>query len=145
MEGIMAARLAFKERLKEARETGRAKILQLEDEAQKLVQRVVARGRDAQAEGKKRLEKLVAKSELMERVRDADVYQRVQSLRSEVEDRLEGGMDRLLDAFGVATKGELEKLSKRLDGLSTKLGEISKIQKSFVKSVKRSKGAAKSR
>jgi polyhydroxyalkanoate synthesis regulator phasin len=140
----MAARLAIKEKLKEARETGRAKFLQLEDEAQKLVRRVVARGRDAQVEGKKRLEELVGKNQILERVRDAELVQRVHQLRSEVEERLEGGMDRLLDAFGVATKAEIEKLSKRIDGLSTRLGELSKLQKSFVKSV-RSRAKPKSK
>ena len=130
----MAAKLAFKEKLNKATETGRAKILQLEGEAQKLVRKVVERGRDAQEEGKKRLEELVGSNPLLERVRDADLYQRVQSLRNDVEQRLEGGMDRLLDAFGVATQSEVEKISKRIDALSTKVGELAKQQKSFVKS-----------
>jgi len=125
----MTTNTALRDRIKEATATGKAKILHIEAEAEKLVRRVVEKGRDAQAEGKKRLEDLMGKSPLFEKVRDGDLLRRVQTLRTEVEERLEGGMDRLLELFGVATAEELEKLTKRLDTLTSRVNELIKRQK----------------
>lgn len=139
----MAKQLALKQRIKEATETGRAKILKFEEEAQKLVKKVVEKGRDAQEEGLKRFEELVAKAPIIEKVREADLIKRVRALRSEVEERIEGGMEKLLDAFGVPSKEQLEKLTKRLDSLSTRVGELAKAQKLLERALRHRRAPAK--
>jgi polyhydroxyalkanoate synthesis regulator phasin len=126
---MMASHTALRDRIKEATATGKAKILHIEAEAEKLVRRVVEKGRDAQAEGKKRLEDLMGKSPLFDKVRDADLLRRIQELRSDVEERLEGGMDRLLELFGVATAEKLDKLTRRMDTLTSRVNELMKRQK----------------
>jgi polyhydroxyalkanoate synthesis regulator phasin len=125
----MASHTALRDRIKEATATGKAKVLQIEAEAEKLVRKVVEKGRDAQVEGRKRLEGFMGKSPLLEKVREGDLLRRVQELRKDVEQRLEGGMDRLLELFGVATAEELEKLTKRLDTLTSRVNELMKRQK----------------
>jgi polyhydroxyalkanoate synthesis regulator phasin len=142
-EATMAKQLALKQRIKEATETGRAKILKFEEEAQKLVKKVVEKGRDAQEEGLKRFEELVAKAPIIEKVREADLIKRVRALRSEVEERIEGGMEKLLDAFGVPSKEQLEKLTKRLDSLSTRVGELAKAQKLLERALRHRRAPAK--
>lgn len=125
----------LKQRLKEATETGRAKILELENEAEKLVRKVVEKGREAQEEGRRRLELL--KEPLVERVRDADLVKRVRHLREEVEDRLEGGMEKLLEAFGIASQEELGKLGKKVDALAGQVRELAKAARARAKREKR--------
>jgi polyhydroxyalkanoate synthesis regulator phasin len=107
------------------------------------VKKVVEKGRDAQEEGLKRFEELVAKAPIIEKVREADLAKRVRVLRSEVEERIEGGMEKLLDALGVPSKEQVEKLAKRIDSLSTRVGELSKAQKSLERAVRRKSAPAK--
>ena len=54
----MPATTAIRDKLHQATETGRAKVAHFEHEAQKLVHKIVERGRDAQAVGLRRLEDL---------------------------------------------------------------------------------------
>ena len=135
----MVGKAAIQEKLREARETGRAKVLQFEEEAQKLLNRIAEKGRDAQAEGRRRLEGFKAQSPLkgaaplVDRVKDVDFWKRITALRTEVEERLDGGVDKRLLGFGVASRVELEKLQKRLEALSARVGELAKVQKKAAK------------
>jgi polyhydroxyalkanoate synthesis regulator phasin len=111
----------IKERFREATETGKAKVHELESEAQKIVQRLMEKGRDAQNLGKQRLDDLRAP---FDRVKEADLFKRAKALREEVEARFEGGMDRVLEALGVVTRADIEKIEKRLSALSKKVADL---------------------
>jgi len=130
---------AIRSKLQQATETGRAKVQMFETEAQKLVQKLAQKGRDAQAEGLRRLETfkpVLAEgvAPVVERVKTTvDVRGRVSALRDGFQGAIGGGVERVLGGFGIASRAELDKLQKRFESLSSRISELAKSQKKSVK------------
>lgn len=123
----------FKERFKEVTENGKARILHFEEEARHLWDRWIERGREGQAETMKKIEEIIGRAPLVEKVREAEMVHRVQEFRHQFEERFEVGMDKVFDAMGVATKHDIERLERRLRTLS---GKVNKLKETKAKATK---------
>ena len=55
------------------------------------------------------------------------LYKRAEAARKTLEDRVEGAKSGLCDTFGLATKDDVAKLSKKLNSVSRKLNELTKL------------------
>ncbi len=58
--------------------------------------------------------------------RKQPAYKRAEDLGKDAAKRLERGFERTLDALGVASRGELERLDRRLNQLAKKLRDLEK-------------------
>ncbi len=59
-------------------------------------------------------------------VRNSEAFRRADQLRRDVEGQLERSREQLYNAFGLATKADVEKLNRKLNQLSRKLNELVK-------------------
>ena len=59
-------------------------------------------------------------------VRKQPAYQRADDLRKDAAKRLEQGFERTLDALGVASRSEVQRLDRKLSQLAKKLRELEK-------------------
>lgn len=104
--------------VKERVESGRAKILLFEDEAKKFAKSLIEKGRASQAEGKKRFEEFSAI------VKDNGALKQASALRKELEEQFGARFEKLLEAFGLPSKEEVQKLSQKLDSLGKRVAEM---------------------
>ncbi len=92
----------------------------LDDQIQELRQRF-----DDQRKGLE--DRLVAgRDRLTAELRKSALYMRAETVREDIEGQLVQGGTRLCDAFGIASKSELQKLSRKLNTLSKKLDELAR-------------------
>lgn len=94
----------------------------VEEEGTKAYNTLVERGKNYESKGRKQIESAISKAS----------KQRDEAL-SEVEDAGEGArdyifstVDRALDRFGVATRSEVDKLSKQVGALTAKVDTLTK-------------------
>lgn len=95
----------------------------LEDEAQKVVKNLVARG----VESRKELEGLLTRfngSELVSTEKVKELSKRAGEARTELKKRLDGLQTRVVEAAGVASQSQVKALSRELTRLSRKLDSL---------------------
>ena len=54
------------------------------------------------------------------------LYKRTQQVRKDIEEQVEQRRSQLYDAFGIASKSEIQKLNRKLKTISKKLNELAK-------------------
>ena len=59
-------------------------------------------------------------------LRKSPIYRRAERVRKDVEEQVESTRDQLYDAFGIASKSEVDKLNRKLSAISKKLNELAK-------------------
>ena len=68
------------------------------------------------------------REELRDQVRKTALYKRSEQVRKDFEEQVDRGRAQLYDAFGIASKSEIQKLSRKLNTLSKKLSELARDQ-----------------
>ena len=63
--------------------------------------------------------------QIQERVQASDLYKRAEQGYRDLNERVEEGRSRVYDAFGIASKSEIDKLHKRLNKISKQLNDLS--------------------
>ena len=91
----------------------------LDEQLQDLRERFDHQRRKVERDVRKRAEKLQA------RVQESDLYKRAEGARKDLESRVESSRSQIYDAFGIASKLEIEKLNKRMNKISKQLTELS--------------------
>ena len=77
--------------------------------------------------GRHRVEKEVRKraERAAERIQETELYKRADKLRKYVESRVDETRSQIYDAFGIASKSEIEKLHRRLNKISKQIHDLS--------------------
>ncbi len=78
--------------------------------------------------GRKRFEGEVRKraDRVRTELRKSEVYRRAEQLRKDVEEQIDRGRAQVYDVFGLATKSEVDRLSRKVSQLQRKLNELAK-------------------
>jgi len=86
--------------------------------------------RDRFDDQRKRFEDQVTRQreKLEAQLKDTALYKRTERVRKDVEDQVERGRAQIYDAFGVASKSEIDKINRKLTTISKKLNELAKEQ-----------------
>ena len=86
--------------------------------------------RDRFDDQRKRFEDQVTRQreKLEAQIRATALYKRTERVRKDVEDQVERGRTQLYDAFGVASKSEINKINRKLSTSSKKRNELAKEQ-----------------
>ena len=92
----------------------------LDDQFQDFRDRVGRGRRRAEGEIRKRAERV--RTEL----RKSEVFRRAEQLRKDVEEQIERGRSQIYGAFGLATKADVERLSRKVNQLTRRLNDLSK-------------------
>ena len=92
----------------------------LDDQLQDLRERFDEQRKKVEGELRKRRE------QVREDVRGSSVFQRAEQVRKDIEDRVERGRDQIYDAFGLASKAEVQRISRKLNTITKKVNEIAK-------------------
>lgn len=103
----------------------RAAFGSLEDEFGRVQRRLRARRRDLEKQlrsGRKDIEKRTRK--LRSEVLGSPALKRLDTLRKDVRQQLEGSVDTLLRVLQIASKNDVERIDRKLSQLSRKLREI---------------------
>lgn len=103
----------------------------VEKEFQRFQKRVSTRRRNLEKQlesQRKSLEKRARKQ--FKAVRSSDVVKRAETLRSDVTDQLETGVENLLGALQIASKSDVERIDRKLNRISRKLRELEKEEQS---------------
>ncbi|MCP4003420.1 MAG: hypothetical protein GY725_04415, partial [bacterium] len=81
-------------------------------------------------DGRKKFETQINKqrNRVETRIKKTDLYKRTNKLRKDIEGQVESARAQVYDAFGIASKTEIEKLHRKLNTISRKLNEISREQ-----------------
>ncbi len=66
--------------------------------------------------------------EFRAQVRETALYKRSEQVRKDLEEQVDRGRVQLYDVFGIASKSEIQKLSRKLNTLSKKLNELAREQ-----------------
>lgn len=92
------------------------------------VDKELQRARKRVSTRRKQLEKRTSQrmNKTLSQLRETRLVQRAESLRSEAVQRLETSVEGVLAALQIASKGDLEKIDRKLSQLSRKLKEIEK-------------------
>ena len=93
----------------------------IDSQIQSLREQFDGRRRDLREDLQKRAQ------EVQEQFSDTGIYKRAEAARKTVEDRVENARSGLFDSFGLATKDDVAKLSKKLNTVSRKLNELTKL------------------
>jgi hypothetical protein len=91
----------------------------LDEQLQDLRERFDDQRKKLEKEVRKRAEKLTS------RIQETDLYKRAESVRKDLEERVDSGRSQIYDVFGIASKHEIEKLNKRLNKISKQISELS--------------------
>ena len=91
----------------------------LDDQIQELRERVEENGRQFRDDFRKRAEKVETQ------LRKSPLYRRAEQTRKDFESQVGKTRDQVYDTFGIASKAEIQKLSKKLNAISKKLNELS--------------------
>jgi len=92
----------------------------LDDQLQELRDRFDTRRKKVETELRKRRERIE------EDLRESSVFQRADTVRKDVGERVERGRDQLYGVFGLASKAEVQKLNRKLNSISKKVNELAK-------------------
>ena len=68
------------------------------------------------------------REEFRAQVRETTLYKRSEQVRKDLEEQVDRGRVQLYDVFGIASKSEIQKLSRKLNTLSKKLNELAREQ-----------------
>ncbi len=68
------------------------------------------------------------REEFRAQVRETTLYKRSEQVRKDLEEQVDRGRVQLYDAFGIASKSEIQKLNRKLNTLSKKLNELAREQ-----------------
>jgi len=98
----------------------RSVVKSVDKEFQRVQKRVTAQRKQIE----KRTTRQVGKT--LAQIRELPLVQRAESLRSEATQRLEASVEGVLAALQIASKGDLEKIDRKLSQLTRKLREIEK-------------------
>ncbi len=110
-------------RMKEGIEAAQARLATLEKEAQKVVSELVSKGKAS----RKDVEELVARfnpEELLEVEVVKDIQGKAKHLASDLSHRIEEVREKVVTFAGVASREQVEDISKELDRLSRKLDKL---------------------
>ena len=94
----------------------------LDDQVQDLRERFDDQRRQVEDEIQKRRERLETQ------IKKSPLYKRVDRVRKDIEEQVSETRSQILDAFGIATKSDLDKLNRKLNVIQKKLNEIGKEQ-----------------
>ena len=92
----------------------------LDDQLQDLRERFDERRKELTDDIRKR------RDDAQTRLRKTEIFKRAEQARRGIEDRADRTLSQILDAFGLASKSEVEKLSRKLNTISKKLNELVK-------------------
>lgn len=95
----------------------------IDSQIQSIRERFEGRRREIEDEVRKRAQ------DVQDQLQDSGLYKRAEAARKNIEDRVEEARCGLFDTFGLATKDDVAKLSKKLNSVSRKLNEIAKLAK----------------
>ena len=112
----------------------------LGDEVERLQEEFQSRRKSFEkqlADGRKKIEKRTRKevNRLESEVRKNPLVKRAQSLRADATKQIEDSVGRLLDALRIASKGDLQRVDRKLTQLTRKLKEIERARKANGESV----------
>lgn len=91
----------------------------LDEQLQDLRERFDHQRRKLERDVRKRAEKLQT------RVQETDLYKRAEGARKDLEHRVDSTRSQIYDVFGIASKHEIEKLTRRMNKISKQLTELS--------------------
>ena len=130
-----AEKKSIQEIVKQRVEDGKARILSFEDEAKKFAKSILEKGKASQEEGKKRLDEFSAKVQSavdkFAKMKEAELLKHAATVRKELETKLGGRFEKLLESLGLPSKEEVQKLSERLESLSKRVGELAERLRSY--------------
>ncbi len=92
----------------------------LDDQLQDLRDRFDGRRKQVETELRKR------RDQVREELRGNGVYQRAERVRKGLEERVERGRDQIYDAFGLASKAEIQRINRKLSTISKKVNDLAK-------------------
>ncbi len=128
--------------LREPLEAAQARLVELEVEAQKVFKDLVQKGKESRKDVTVLVQRLSRQdwhmNELRDRVtklrdqgmeRAQELRGRAESLRSEATEKLEELQTKAVAFLGVATREQVEELSKELERLSRRLDKADKVRK----------------
>ncbi len=92
----------------------------LDDQLQDLRDRFGGRRKQVETELRKR------RDQVREELRGNGVYQRAERVRKDLEERVERGRDQIYDAFGLASKAEIQRINRKLSTISKKVNDLAK-------------------
>jgi hypothetical protein len=84
--------------------------------------------RDRFDEGRRDVEKRAKRfrKNLDTQLRKSPVYRRAERVRKDVEEQIEQSRDQFYEAFGIASKSDVDRLNRKLNTISKKLNELTK-------------------
>ena len=68
------------------------------------------------------------REEIRAQLRSTAIYKRSEQVRKDLEEHVDRGRSQLYEVFGIASKSEIQKLSRKLNTLSKKLSELTREQ-----------------
>ena len=86
--------------------------------------------RDRFVKGRDRLEKEVRKrtEKIENRLKKNPIYKRADQVRKDVEEQVDRARSQFFEAFGIASKSELDRINRKLNTISKRLNELTKEQ-----------------
>ena len=97
----------------------------LDDQLQTLRDRFDDRRKQLERQFRRRADRL------QDDIRTSTAFKRAERARKDVGDAVEKARDQVMEVFGLATKSDIERLSRKLNTLSKKVNELSKEQESI--------------
>jgi polyhydroxyalkanoate synthesis regulator phasin len=84
--------------------------------------------RERLEKGRTRLETQLRKraERVRTELRKSEVYRRAEQLRKDVEDQVGRGRAQIYDVFGLATKADIDRLTRKVNQLNRRLNELAK-------------------
>ena len=68
------------------------------------------------------------REEIRAQLRSTAIYKRSEQIRKDLEEQVDRGRSQLYEVFGIESKSEIQKLSRKLNTLSKKLSELTREQ-----------------
>ncbi len=66
------------------------------------------------------------RDQVREELRSTGVVQRAGQVRKDIEERVERGREQIYDAFGLASKADVQRINRKLNTISKKVSELAK-------------------
>ncbi len=92
----------------------------LDDQLQELRERFDEQRKKVEGELRKRTDRV------REELRGSDVLQRAEQVRKDIGGRVERGREQIYDAFGLASKAEVQRINRKLNTIVKKVNELAK-------------------
>jgi polyhydroxyalkanoate synthesis regulator phasin len=127
-ENTMTERASF---VDETRERAQSAFHSVEDEINKFQKRIESRTSELNKRAEKRFKQLrseLRKYEVVQRAESFadDVSRQLESRGKRIEKQLETGLETVLGTFQIASRGEIEKLDRKLDRINRRLKALDK-------------------